>query len=86
MGNSKKQNRDRKYPGTKGPRFDNYKFRCEEAAERQKAYDDLSIEDKIALLDRRLGKDMGAAKQRARLMRQLEQRNEQRAAKKKRNT
>lgn len=74
MSNSFKGNRknDRRYPGAKFPRPDNYKFRQEEAAERQAAYSKLSAKEKIALLDARLGKGIGAAKQRAKLASALE--------------
>lgn len=75
MGTGKKQNNNRKYLGAKGPRFDNYKFRCEEATERQKAYDALSVQERIDLLDRRLGKGVGATKQRAKLQALLEKKN-----------
>lgn len=70
----KKENNRRLYTG-KQPKH-KAKFRIQEAQERQEAYNNLSIEERIALLDRRLGKDVGAKKQRARLAKQLSQRNQ----------
>lgn len=68
MGVSKKTNQhSRKYPGANSPAPHNYKFRCEEGAERLAAYTALSVQERIDLLDRRLGKGVGAVKQRARL-------------------
>lgn len=76
MGLSKKTNlHPRKFPGAKSPRPDNYKFRVEEATERQTAYDKLSIQERLDRLDSRLGKGVGARKQRARLELQLTQKN-----------
>lgn len=49
------------------PRNDGKSIRQEEAVQRQEAYNKLSNEEKIALLDKRLGKDVGAKKQRNRL-------------------
>lgn len=71
-----KRKNHRKYPGARGRRPDNYRqFRKPEALERQAAYDQLSITDKISLLDVRLGKGLGAVKQRARLALLLEKQN-----------
>lgn len=71
MGSSKKQNNDRKFSGP-GPRPDNTPHKRTEAAERQAAYDALSSKEKIALLDNRLGKGVGAEKQRARIAAEAE--------------
>jgi hypothetical protein len=68
----KKENNNRRYPGESRPRPDNAKFRREEAAKRQADYDKLSIEQKLAKLDEKLGPGQGAERQRARLMAQLE--------------
>lgn len=62
----KKTKTSRRFTGG-GRRPDNRKFRQEEAATRQAAYDALSTADKVALLDRRLGVSLGARKQRERL-------------------
>lgn len=62
-----KLNNDRKFPGCKNPRPDHFKLRQTEAAERQAAYDKLSIAEKLEKLDNTYGKDLGAAKQRAKL-------------------
>lgn len=56
----------RKYSGG-GRRPDNTKHKQEEAIERQAAYAALSTQQKIDLLDRRLGVGVGAVKQRTRL-------------------
>ena len=64
---TRKQNNDRRFPGVKGRRPDNKKFKREEAATRAEAYSKLSADEKLAQLDDKLGKDQGAAKQRARL-------------------
>ena len=64
----KKVNNDRKYPGIRGSRRpDLKKFKQEEALERQKMYDSMSVEEKIAKLDLKLGKGIGAEKQRTKL-------------------
>ena len=51
------------------------RFRVEEAKERQTAYDGLTVQQKLDLLDTRLGKGVGATKQRTRLARLLEEQN-----------
>lgn len=70
----KKENNNRKFPGERASRFrpDNAKFRREEAAKRQADYDKLSIKEKLAKLDAKLGPGQGAERQRAKLMAQLE--------------
>jgi len=60
-----------RFPGAKHPRPDNYAFRQREAQERQEAYNKLSPTQKLALLDARLGKGVGAERQRARLTEQI---------------
>lgn len=67
-----KLNNIRKFPGERGARPDNAKFRREEAAQRQAEYDKLTIKQKLAKLDEKLGPGQGAERQRARLMAQLE--------------
>ena len=68
----KKEHNTHRYPdANKQPRQD-AKFRKTEALERKAAYEALSIQEKVALLDRRLGVGMGAVKQRSRLTLQLE--------------
>lgn len=62
----KKQNKDRKFFGG-GSRPDNRKFRQDEAVERLAAYVALSTQEKVDLLDRRLGVGVGAVRQRARI-------------------
>ena len=59
---------NRRYPGIKGIRPDNKEHKRAEAKERLAAWDKLSPQDKMNLLDARLGKDIGAAKQRARIL------------------
>ena len=51
-------------------RLDRKAIRQAEAKERQKAYDDLTPAQKIARLDAKLGKGVGAKKQRERLAKQ----------------
>jgi hypothetical protein len=68
----KRMNKDRRYPGTRGPRPDNVKIKREEAVERKTAWDALSIKERLAVLDTRLGPGQGAQRQRAKLMAQLE--------------
>jgi hypothetical protein len=63
----KRQN-NRRFPGVRGRAPQNYKFRKEEAAERTVAWQKLSHSEQIALLDVRLGKNVGAKKQRARIV------------------
>lgn len=46
--------------------------RQKSAKERQEVYDQLTTKQKIADLDRRLGKGVGAKKQRAKLAKRLE--------------
>ena len=80
MGGSKKtKHHPRKFPGAKSPAPHNFKFRCEEAAERQAAYSALSVVERIALLDRKLGQGVGAKKQRTKLELQQAQKNLQKS-------
>lgn len=66
-------NRKRKYPGTKNNlRPDNSDFRKKEAAERKEVFDKMTLEQKLELLDARLGKGKGAARQRARYLKMIE--------------
>jgi curved DNA-binding protein CbpA len=51
-------------------------IRRKAAQERQAAYDKLSIEEKIAKMDKKLGVGQGGKKERAKLQAQLERRNE----------
>lgn len=76
----RKENNTRLYSG-KQPKH-KAKFRIQEAQERQEAYDKLSIEEKVAKLDEKLGKNVGAKKQRDRLAKQLSERNRPVEAKK----
>ena len=52
-------------------RKDTAEMRKKEAKQRQEAYDKLTPKEKIARLDQKLGKGVGATKQRARLKAQL---------------
>ena len=61
----KRQNNKRKYPDGSGPRPDNSKHKREEAVERQAGYESLTMAQKIAMLDTKLGAGLGAKKQRA---------------------
>lgn len=63
------------------PRAQYKEFLREECDERKKAWDQLSTMEKIASLDERLGPNVGATKQRARLKSQLEAEGETKAKK-----
>lgn len=60
----------RKSPGVKGPNPHLKEMRKKDAAERQEAYDKLSIKEKVALLDAKFGEGKGAKKVRAKLAKQ----------------
>jgi hypothetical protein len=62
----------RRYPGIKGPRPDNYKLRKQEADENQAKYDLLTPQQKLEKLDDKLGRDIGAKRQRSRLLAMIE--------------
>lgn len=62
-----KNNDHRKFPGERGPRQDRAELKRAEAAERNTYWAGLSRAEQIAALDRRLGKGIGAKRQRARL-------------------
>lgn len=62
-----KLNNRRVYPDANHQPNHKAKFRVDEAKERQEYYDNLSIQEKIAKLDTKLGVGVGAVKQRARL-------------------
>lgn len=70
-----KENNKRRYPDGSSPRPDLSKFKRQDALERQTFYDTLSLSQKIAELDRKLGVGAGAKKQRARLAVLMEQKN-----------
>jgi len=65
---SGKQNKARKFTGG-GPRPDLVATKRAEATERNASWSELSTQKQLAELDRRLGKGVGARKQRARLAR-----------------
>lgn len=68
MGLSKKLNSKRRYPGERsGARPDLVDLRRNEAKERQAYYDGLTAAEKLEALDRKLGKGVGASKQREKL-------------------
>jgi hypothetical protein len=77
----KKENNDRVFPGTRGPRPDLHKIKCDEAKERQAHYDSLSVDEKIAKLDLKLGKGVGAKYEREKLQAQKENADAKRQAK-----
>lgn len=64
-----KSDNTRRYPGVGGSHHNPVHIaqRRVEAKERQEAWSKLTLKEQLAALDRRLGKDTGAAKQRARL-------------------
>lgn len=61
-----KDNSKRRFDGG-GPRPDNNEIKANEATERQAAWSKLTPAQQLEALDRRLGKGVGAAKQRVRL-------------------
>jgi hypothetical protein len=65
---SGKQNKARRHVGG-GPRPDNNVDKRKEATERNEAWAELSPAKQLAELDRRLGRGVGAVRQRARLAR-----------------
>ena len=65
---SGKQNKARKFKGG-GPRPDLNETKRAEAVERNEAWSGLSAQKQLAELDRRLGKGIGARRQRTRLAR-----------------
>lgn len=72
---AKKENNNRKFPDGTRPRPDLSDLKRREAKDRQDAYDGLSIEQKLAALDTKLGAGEGAKRQRARLATLLEKKN-----------
>lgn len=66
----RKQNNERRYPGKGGCNHNPVRIdeRRAEAKERAEAWSKLTTQQKLAALDRRLGKDVGAKKQRAKIV------------------
>lgn len=58
----------RRNPGVRGRRPDRKEIRCDGVRERTEARATLSAADQLARLDRRLGKGVGAKRERARLV------------------
>lgn len=73
-----KDNSRRRFAGG-GPRPDNNEIKREEAKQRQEAWDKLYPKDKLEALDRRLGKGVGAKKQRARIQAQIDRKTDPKA-------
>jgi len=71
MGQAKRTNTDRRFTGG-GPRPDHRKIQQEEGTERLKHWTGLSPQAQLDALDSRLGKGVGAAKQRARILAKIE--------------
>ena len=67
MGQAKKLNNKRRFTGG-GKRPDNAKIKREEAAERLKYWSGLSPQAQLEALDRRLGKGVGAVRQRVEIL------------------
>ena len=76
FGKGNKDNSKRKFSGG-GPRPDHASDKREQAIERDKAWSRLTPQQQLDALDRRLGKDLGAARQRARLTALIEKRKHQ---------
>lgn len=62
-----KTDNTRRFPGAKSPRPDHYECRRKEALERNTAWASLTHYAQLKELDRRLGNDTGARRQRARI-------------------
>mgnify|MGYP001594663661 CR=1 FL=1 len=75
----KKQNK-RKFPGIRGPRPDMKEFRKKTADDNVTAWRKLSPVEQISELDKRLGKGVGASKQRARIKSLVEGRKQKKSA------
>jgi hypothetical protein len=58
--------------GGHGPRQDNNQHKRSEAKERQEAWAKLGLKGQLSALDARLGKGLGATKQRARIQRLID--------------
>jgi glycerol dehydrogenase-like iron-containing ADH family enzyme len=70
-----KLNNNRKWPDGTSPRPDLSGIKRTEATDRQEYYDKLTVEQKIAALDKNLGVGVGAKKQRARFAALLNKKN-----------
>lgn len=83
FGSKGNHQRDRVYPGVRGPRPDGKSLRQKEATARQAEYDKLSLEQKLEQLERKLaGGKLGEGKrQRARLKKLIEGQKVQASAK-----
>lgn len=64
--------RTRKYPGIRGRRPDNKKFRVDDAKKNMDARAGRTNEQQLARLDTLFGKGLGAKKERARLLKAIE--------------
>ena len=69
---TKKRNNNRRNSGIKGIRPDMHEIKVSDASERLIAWQNLSPQEQLNVLDARLGKDIGAKKQRARIQKLLE--------------
>lgn len=67
MNMSAKLNNNRKFPGATRQPCQDDKFRKDEAKERQAYYDTLTPQQKLEALDSKLGKGVGAVRQRQKL-------------------
>ncbi len=67
IGKRIKDNSKRKFPGEHGPRPDLAAVKREEATTRRLLWEQLSPAEQLRALDMRLGKGIGAKKQRARI-------------------
>lgn len=73
MAKSKKENNRRRFPGESNKnRPDQAAKRRQDALDRTKAYSELTPQQKLQLLDERLGVNQGAKKQRARLLQEVQ--------------
>ena len=72
MGQAKRTNNKRRFPECDGPRPDNKKIKIEEAIERTKYWVGLTPIAQLEALDNRLGKGIGAKKQRAQIQARID--------------
>ena len=64
---AKRENNNRRFPDGKSPRPDKFANKVADSKSRKEDYDSLTIMQKLSMLDNKLGKGIGAKKQREKL-------------------